>query len=52
MLRFSTQPLSNTHLAEDAVQEALVGTLKNANPFADRAVLKTCIRYDVSDRFF
>lgn len=34
MLRFATLQLSNSHLAEDAVQEALVGALKNAGSSA------------------
>ena len=43
MLKFATLQLSNSHLAEDAVQEALVGALKNAKSFAGRAALKTWI---------
>jgi RNA polymerase sigma-70 factor (ECF subfamily) len=43
MLRFATLQLSNSHLAEDAVQEALVGALKNAGSFAGRAALKTWV---------
>jgi RNA polymerase sigma-70 factor (ECF subfamily) len=43
MVRFATLQLSNSHLAEDAVQEALMGALKNATSFAGRAALKTWV---------
>lgn len=43
MLKFATLQLSDSHLAEDAVQEALVGALKNAQSFAGRAALKTWV---------
>lgn len=43
MVRFATLQLSNSHLAEDAVQEALMGALKNAKSFAGRAALKTWV---------
>lgn len=43
MLKFATLQLSNSHAAEDAVQEALVGALKNAKSFAGRAALKTWV---------
>lgn len=43
MLKFATLQLSNSHLAEDAVQEALIGVLKNAKSFAGRAALKTWV---------
>lgn len=43
MLRFAMLQLSNPHLAEDAVQEALLGALKNAGSFAGRAALKTWV---------
>jgi len=43
MVRFATLQLSNSHLAEDAVQEALLGALKNAKSFAGRAALKTWV---------
>lgn len=43
MLRFATLQLSNSHAAEDAVQEALVGALKNAKSFAGRAAVKTWV---------
>lgn len=43
MIKFATLQLSNSHLAEDAVQEALVGALKNARSFAGRAALKTWV---------
>lgn len=41
MLRFATLQLSDAHLAEDAVQEALIGAFKSANRFGGRAALKT-----------
>ena len=43
MLRFATLQLSDRHLAEDAVQEALVGALRNAGSFARRSALKTWV---------
>jgi RNA polymerase sigma-70 factor (ECF subfamily) len=43
MCKFATQQLSDSHLAEDAVQEALVGALKNAKSFTGRASLKTWV---------
>lgn len=43
MLKFATLQLSDSHLAEDAVQEALIGALKNAKSFAGRAALKTWV---------
>lgn len=43
MVKFATLQLSNSHLAEDAVQEALIGALKNAKSFAGRAALKTWV---------
>ena len=43
MLKFATLQLSDSHLAEDAVQEALMGALKNAKSFAGRAALKTWV---------
>jgi len=43
MLRFATLQLSNAHAAEDAVQEALVGALKNAQSFSGRAAFKTWV---------
>ena len=43
MVKFATLQLSNSHAAEDAVQEALIGALKNANSFAGRAALKTWV---------
>lgn len=43
MLQFATMQLSDSHLAEDAVQEALIGALKNANSFGGRAALKTWV---------
>lgn len=43
MLHFATLQLSDAHLAEDAVQEALIGALRNAASFGGRAVLKTWV---------
>ena len=43
MMRFATLQLKDEHLAEDAVQEALVGTLKNARSFGGKAALKTWV---------
>lgn len=43
MIKFATLQLSDAHLAEDAVQEALVGALKNASSFDRRAALKTWV---------
>ncbi|CAM5369326.1 RNA polymerase factor sigma-70 [Eoetvoesiella caeni] len=43
MHKFATLQLSDSHLAEDAVQEALIGALKNAKSFAGRAALKTWV---------
>ncbi|MDX8380462.1 MAG: RNA polymerase factor sigma-70, partial [Gallionella sp.] len=43
MLRFATLQLGDSHQAEDAVQEALIGALKNATSFGGRAALKTWI---------
>lgn len=43
MLRFARQQLANDDEAEDAVQEALAGALKNAASFRGEAALKTWI---------
>ncbi len=43
MHKFATLQLSDAHLAEDAVQEALIGALKNASSFGGRAALKTWV---------
>ncbi|HCZ14740.1 MAG TPA: RNA polymerase factor sigma-70 [Accumulibacter sp.] len=43
MLKFATLQLSDANLAEDAVQEALIGALRNARTFAGRAALKTWV---------
>ena len=43
MVKFATLQLSNGQHAEDAVQEALMGALKNAKSFAGRAALKTWV---------
>jgi len=41
MLRFATLQLNDASQAEDAVQEALIGAMKNANSFGGRAAFKT-----------
>ncbi|WP_027856775.1 RNA polymerase factor sigma-70 [Marinobacterium jannaschii] len=43
MLKFALLQLGDQHEAEDAVQEALAGALKNADAFARRAALKTWV---------
>jgi RNA polymerase sigma-70 factor (ECF subfamily) len=43
MVKFAALQLSDSLLAEDAVQEALIGALKNAKSFAGRAALKTWV---------
>ncbi len=43
MLKFATLQLNDSTAAEDAVQEALVGALKNAGSFGRRAALKTWV---------
>ena len=43
MIKFATQQLGDSHQAEDAVQDALIGALKNADSFGGRAALKTWI---------
>ncbi|MFZ5503287.1 MAG: RNA polymerase factor sigma-70 [Pseudomonadota bacterium] len=43
MIKFATLQLGDAHQAEDAVQEALIGALKNARSFGGRAALKTWI---------
>ncbi|MEK9712852.1 MAG: sigma-70 family RNA polymerase sigma factor [Thalassolituus sp.] len=43
MVAFATLQLSDAHLAEDAVQEALAGALKNAESFARQASLRTWV---------
>ena len=43
MLRFASLQLGDAHLAEDAVQEALMGALRNAGSFGGRAALRTWV---------
>ncbi len=43
MLKFATLQLSDASLAEDVVQEALIGALKNVRSFGGRAALKTWV---------
>lgn len=53
MIKFATLQLGDSNLAEDAVQEALIGALKNASSFGGRAALKTWIfailKYKIAD---
>ncbi len=53
MLKFATLQLSDPHQAEDAVQEAFIGALKNADSFDNRAALKTWVfailKYKIAD---
>lgn len=43
MHRFATLQLTDPHLAEDAVQEAFIGALKNVSSFGGRAALKSWV---------
>lgn len=43
MLKFATLQLGDRHQAEDAVQEALIGAMKNASSFGGKAALKTWV---------
>ncbi|WP_444930928.1 RNA polymerase factor sigma-70 [Microbulbifer sp. SSSA002] len=43
MLRFASLQLQDMQLAEDAVQEALIGALKNSRSFSGRSALKTWV---------
>ncbi|SFP83505.1 RNA polymerase sigma-70 factor, ECF subfamily [Nitrosomonas cryotolerans] len=43
MLKFASLQLRDEALAEDAVQEALIGALKNAGSFGRRSALKTWV---------
>ena len=43
MLRFATLQLGDEHLAEDAVQDALIGALKNTRSFRGTAALRTWV---------
>lgn len=43
MIKFATLQLGDGHQAEDAVQEALIGAMKNAGSFGGRAALKTWV---------
>lgn len=43
MVKFASLQLSDSHLAEDAVQEALIGAMKNAQKFAGRSAFKTWV---------
>lgn len=43
MLKFAYMQLADNGLAEDAVQEALIGAFKNARSFGGKAALKTWV---------
>ena len=43
MLRFANLQLNDQHLAEDAVQDALMGAMKNASSFKRSSSLKTWV---------
>ncbi|MBA5604209.1 RNA polymerase factor sigma-70 [Duganella sp. FT3S] len=43
MLRFATLQLNDSTVAEDAVQEALIGALRNVQSFGARAAMKTWV---------
>jgi RNA polymerase sigma-70 factor (ECF subfamily) len=43
MVKFARLQLADAHLAEDAVQEALVGALRNVKAFGGRSALKTWV---------
>lgn len=53
MVKFSMLQLGDIHQAEDAVQEALIGAMKNAKSFGGRAALKTWVfailKYKIAD---
>ena len=52
MLSFATLQLGDSHLAEDAVQEALMGAFKNADAFAGRAAFKTWVFAILKNKIF
>jgi RNA polymerase sigma-70 factor (TIGR02943 family) len=43
MLKFASLQLSDAHLAEDAVQDAFLGAMKNAHKFGGRSAYKTWV---------
>ena len=43
MVKFATLQLADAHAAEDAVQEALIGAMKNVFSFGGRSALKTWV---------
>ncbi|MFV8782611.1 sigma-70 family RNA polymerase sigma factor [Microbulbifer sp. SA54] len=55
MLKFAQIQLGDPYRAEDAVQEALIGALKNAGSFARRSALKTWVfsilKFKIADIF-
>ena len=52
MLKYAIQRLPDEHLAEDAVQEALAGALKNAGSFGRRSALKTWVFSILKNKIF
>jgi RNA polymerase sigma-70 factor (ECF subfamily) len=55
MIKFAMLQLGDSHQAEDAVQEGLVGALKNAASFGGRAALKSwmfaILKNEIADSF-
>ncbi|WP_226661580.1 sigma-70 family RNA polymerase sigma factor [Microbulbifer aggregans] len=55
MLKFAQIQLGDPYQAEDAVQEALIGALKNAGSFARKSALKTWVfsilKFKIADIF-
>ena len=43
MIKFANLQINDPHLAEDAVQEALIGAFKKADSFAGRSAFKTWV---------
>ncbi len=43
MVKFATLQLGDTHAAEDAVQEALIGAMQNVGSFGGRSAFKTWV---------
>lgn len=43
MMKFATQQLGDSSLADDAVQEALTGALRNQRSFGNRSAVKTWV---------
>jgi len=53
MLKFANLQIGDSHLAEDAVQEALMGAMKNVASFGGRSAFKTWVfailKYKIAD---